>query len=380
MLTDLDLLARLVSFDSTSSKSNVPLADFICEYAGSGASITRVPSPIEPKTTLVIRFGPETTDDRDGLILSGHMDVVPALEPDWKSNPFELTEREGRLHGRGAADMKGFLAIALNAAVRMAKQRLRAPLVLIYTYDEEVGTLGAKQFLEQWPKENVLPRNTVIGEPTSLRAVVAHKGHAKVTIRTRGQNAHSGYPHLGRNAIEPMVKIIVALSKLREELESVRTAASSLFSTVPYPPLNLGVVQGGTAVNIVPAACQLDVGFRGLPGMDATEVIERIREAARDAAECEADLISNSPPFHLRVGSNIEPIVRAHAVDSTDRTVNFATDAGWLQQLDLDCIIFGPGTIEVAHRANEFVPMDELARGARILDAMIRQCCIEEER
>ncbi len=241
------LLARLVAFDTTSSASNLPLADFLCDYLDRpGVRIVRHPSPDGGKTNLAISVGPEH-EDRAGLVLSGHMDVVPAAEPEWRSDPFSMTDAGDRYVGRGTADMKGFLALAANrlaVAASAASAAFRRQLSLLFTYDEEVGTLGARHFTETFPGVARLPRDVVIGEPTSLRVVRAHKGMLRLRLGFRGQAAHSGYPHLGRSAIEPAARAIVALAALRRELESERPPHAEEFPDVPFAALNVGTVVG----------------------------------------------------------------------------------------------------------------------------------------
>jgi acetylornithine deacetylase len=215
-LPDVDLLGRLVGFDTVSHKSNLPLADFVAEYAGPEAAVVRHGTPDGAKANLILRFGPER-DDRSGLALSGHMDVVPAAEEEWESDPFVLRDDGERLYGRGTCDMKGFLAVALNVA-REARG-LKAPLVLVLTHDEEVGTVGARRLVETWPAAASLPRQAIVGEPTGLTVVRMHKGFTKLRVTLQGVSAHSGYPHLGRNAIEGMARVLVSLRGLRQRWE-----------------------------------------------------------------------------------------------------------------------------------------------------------------
>ena len=194
MLSDSALLSRLVGFDTTSRNSNLELADFLCDYVDGTARVTRQPSQDGEKANLILAFGPEGTD-REGLVLSGHMDTVPAEEPGWKSDPFTLTDRGDDLVGRGSCDMKGFLAVATNVA--METKNLKKPLVLVFTYDEEVGTLGARHLAEHWADAGALPRSAIIGEPTSMRVIRLHKGHVKMKrqrIAVGGVPAHSGLP------------------------------------------------------------------------------------------------------------------------------------------------------------------------------------------
>ena len=374
-LTDLDLFRRLVAIDSTSAASNLPIADTLADYVqGAASSIEYVRSPDGRKTNLLIRFGPEGDG---GLILSGHMDAVPATETDWASDPFTLTERGDSYFGRGAADMKGFLAVATNAA--LAAESLRSPLYLLFTYDEEVGTLGAKQFAQTWDRARPLPRHCIIGEPTSFRAVRAHKGHLKLRVTTTGKSAHSGYPHLGENAIEKAQAVLEGLSNLRRRLETEPTEHAQLFSDAPYVPLNIATIHGGTAVNIVPDHCEIDVGIRLLPGMTTAAMLERVHAELgapdRPAAHPSVQVLSDSPPMLLETTSELYRAVLPYATQGRPESVSFASDAGWLQSLGIECLLFGPGAIEVAHKANEFTPKDEFHRAGGILTDLIARFC-----
>lgn len=367
-LSDLDLFRRLVAIDSTSALSNLPIADELAGYAeGKASSIEYLHAPSEEKANLLIRFGPEGDG---GLILSGHMDAVPATESTWDSDPFTLTEREDRYVGRGAADMKGFLAVAMNAAI--SAESLRKPLYLLFTYDEEVGTLGARQFAQTWDRARPLPKHCIIGEPTSFRPVRAHKGHLKLRITTTGRSAHSGYPHLGENAIEKARPVLDALATLRRELEAEPTEHAELFSDAPYVPLNIATIHGGTAVNIVPDRCAIEVGIRLLPGMTSEGMVDRVRNGMGDA---QLEILSESPPMLLDKQSAIYQAVLPHALQGRPESVSFASDAGWLQSLGIDCLLFGPGAIEVAHRPNEFTPKDEFHRAGGILRELIARFC-----
>jgi acetylornithine deacetylase len=384
-LSDADLLSHLVAFDSTSRNSNLPIADFLCDYLDRPwIRIDRNPSADGTKANVIAWIGPAPRDDRAGLVLSGHMDVVPADEAGWRNDPFTLADEGDRWVGRGACDMKGFLALATNLATEVAPDRLRAPLALVFTYDEEVGTLGAKRLLESYGPGASLPRAAVIGEPTSLRVARAHKGHLKLRITLQGRSAHSGYPHLGMNAIEPAGRVICALTGLRRELERDEALHRELFPEVPFVPLNVGTVHGGAAINVVPDRCVVEVGVRPLPGLPGTEasaaLAERIRRAAvAAAAPCEpvVEILSDSPPLLLDESAPIHRHLRELVGQSETTTVSFATDAGWLQRLGLDCAIFGPGTIEVAHKPNESLPKSELAAARGLLARTVRRFCEE---
>ncbi|MBA3344715.1 MAG: acetylornithine deacetylase [Gemmatimonadales bacterium] len=377
-LSDAALLARLVAINTTSRLSNLPLADFVSDYLDRpGIRISRNFSPDGTKANLHVAAGPHDGSGA-GLTLSGHMDVVPAEEPGWRSDPFVLTEVDDTLVGRGAADMKGFLALAINRLAALDPARLHAPLVLLFTYDEEVGTLGARRFVESWPEPERLPRDVLIGEPTSLQVVRLHKGMLRVRLTFEGQAAHSGYPHLGRNAIEPAGRAIVALAELRRVLEAERPLHGEHFPEVPFAPLNVATVAGGSAINVIPDRCLIQIGVRLLPGMPAASMVERIRTAVAESLPDQSfslELLSESPAMVLPEEEALHRELCDMVEQRGTRSVAFATDAGWLQTAGLRCVLFGPGSIEVAHRANEFVPRDELRRAGQIVQRLIHRRC-----
>lgn len=378
-LPDAALLERLVAFDTTSRLSNLPLLEFVSDYLDRpGIALQRLPSPDGTKANLVVRVGPDA-DDGAGLTLSGHMDVVPAEETDWRSAPFRLTRSGDTWVGRGAADMKGFLALAINRVAAADPDRLRRPLALLLTYDEEVGTLGARRFAETTDPSVALPRDVVIGEPTSLRVVRLHKGMLRLQLVFHGRAAHSGYPHLGRSAIEPAARAITALARLRATMESERPPHGEHFPEVPYAALNVGMVSGGSAVNVIPDRCAVQLGIRLLPGMTAEDMTERIRgtvERALPEERFELGSLGESPAMMLEEDARLHRELAGLVGQSGTASVAFATDAGWLQRAGYRCVIFGPGSIEVAHRANEYVPIAELERGGAVLDDLIRRRCV----
>ncbi len=382
-----ELLARLIAFDSTSVHSNLPIADFLCDFLDRpGVRIDRNPSADGSKVNLVVRLGPELSQPGEGLTLSAHMDVVPAGDG-WNSDPFVLTEGtldDGRdcWFGRGTADMKGFLALAVHAAARLDLGSLRAPLALVLTFDEELGCLGAAHLAATWPREDPLPKNTVIGEPTSFAAVRLHKGHLKVHIEITGTSAHSGYPHLGVHAIEPAGAIISALSELRRQLESERPAHHEHFPDTPFVALNIARVCGGDAINVIPDLCEIDLGLRLLPEMDSAPILARVEEAVATAAltcdagdRCTVEVINETPPMLLTDSAPIYRAVCEMTGQQETVSASYGTDAAWLQYLGLDCLIFGPGTIRVAHKPNEFLPKNEFHQGGRYVAQLIHRFC-----
>ena len=306
------------------------------------------------------------------------MDVVPAGEPEWRSDPFTMTDAGDRYVGRGTADMKGFLALATNRVATADASALRRPLCLLFTYDEEVGTVGARRFTESFAGMERLPREVVIGEPTGLGVVRAHKGMLRLRLGFRGLAAHSGYPHLGRSAIEPAARAIVALAGLRHAMEAERPPHAEQFPDVPFAALNVGTVSGGSAANVIPDRCEIQLGIRLLPGMSATDMAARVAEAVR-AATAEPytlEQVSESPAMVLEEDAPLHRELCEMVGQHGSRSVMFATDAGWLQRAGFACVLFGPGSIEVAHRPNEFLPVAEFSRAGEVLDALIQSRCV----
>ena len=379
-MTREELLRRLVAFDSRSQVSNRGIADFICDCVdGPGVRIVRNESPDGAKVNVVAARGP-ARDDRSGLVLSGHMDTVPFGEPEWASDPLVLTCRDGRYLGRGVCDMKGFLALAVERFVA-TPAGLEHPLVLLLTYDEELGTLGARRLVETWPTGAPLPRAALIGEPTALEVVRMHKGHLKLRVVLLGRAGHSAYPGSGRNAIEMAGAVIPALIGLGRELEAEAPPEAAAFGEVPYATLNLATISGGTALNVIPGRCALELGIRLLPGTSGAGVTDRVRravEGAVGAGSYALEPISESPPMATPETAPIHAALCALAGQSGSRAVAFTTDGGWLGTLGLDCVVFGPGSIQAAHKPNEWLPVAEFERAAGLLEALVRDWCVAQ--
>ncbi len=367
------MLAEFIAINSVSSEPVVGMVDAICNRLDRpGISLERLPAGEPGKLNLIARIGP-AVENGEGLVLSGHMDVVPPGDG-WSSDPFRLTERGDRLVGRGSADMKGFLALAVARMAAVHPASLRAPLVLLFTCDEETGTRGARHLFSTWDPSRRLPSATIIGEPTSLGVVSAHKGHLRLRCTFTGVPAHSGLPHLGRNAIEPAGRAIVALSELRETLEDERLPASERFPEVPFVVLNIATISGGTAFNVVPGHCVLDLGIRTLPGGDASVLVERVRECIASAvghSPFTLEVMGETPPMMTATDTPVHQWLARRAGQQEPRSVSFASDGGWLARLGLDCVLWGPGSIDVAHKPDEFLPVNQFVEAGRILDEAI---------
>ncbi|MBL8878453.1 MAG: acetylornithine deacetylase [Phycisphaerales bacterium] len=379
-LTDMELLARLIAFDTTSARPNRPLADFICDYLSCGAARIERFDDAAGKTNLIVRIGPQC---EGGLVLCGHMDTVPADEPDWSSGPFEMVERGGRLFGRGTCDMKGFVALAMNSmAAAAGGEALRRPLALLLTHDEEVGGLGAQRLVRECAGVATLPRSVIIGEPTRLAVVRMHKGHLKLRITIRGRPAHSGLPHLGINAIERIIDVLQGLRATAAAWRDRCPANSEYFPECSFSVLNIGMLRAGSAVNIVPEQAVVDIGIRLLPGQRSSDAIAEITAMVlalpaeiREAATLE--IVNDNPPLLCDEQAEINRKLCEMLGQRDSRGVSFASDAGILSAAGLQCVLWGPGDMQQAHRANEYLEVEQLQIARRRLDEFVNRFCRE---
>ena len=288
-----ELLARLVGFATVSRDSNLELIGFIRDYLAShGVHSELIYNPERTKANLFASIGPE---DRGGVVLSGHTDVVPVDGQAWSVEPFVLSEREGRLYGRGTADMKGFIASVLAAVPGLTRRRLRLPVHLAFSYDEEVGCLGVRPMLERMQQRPHKPLLCLIGEPTELRPVLGHKGKLAMRCQVRGAACHSAYAPYGVNAIEYAARLIGKLGEIGSRLAQPEHHDPRF--DPPFSTVQTGTIQGGRALNIVPAECQFDFEVRTLPGYDAQAVVDQLQGYARDQLlpQMQACLLYTSP-------------------------------------------------------------------------------------
>jgi acetylornithine deacetylase len=366
MTNVVDTLARMVASPTVSSQPLTELAAFVAERCTSaGFRVEQFPSPGEGKLNLVCSRGPAGTD---GLVLSGHMDVVPVEGQPWTSDPFRLTPRGSRLVGRGTADMKGFIAATLHAIEALPV--LERELVLVWTCDEEVGCLGSRSLVQDLAGR-ALPTACLIGEPTSFRILRMHPGHTAVRVVTTGRAAHSSKPDLGDNAIRKAGRVLERLDVLAEEWRRDVRFADLLER--PFVVMNVATIRGGVAVNIVPDRCTLDVGFRALPGMDEGALIAAMQDRLEGLATVEA--VRSTPALLTAAGTPLERLLAPHSGGRAPGAASFATDGGNLHQLGMAPLVFGPGSIDVAHMADEWVDEGELFRTIPILESIIAQRC-----
>ena len=374
----LEILQTLVGFDTTSRASNLALVEWVETYLdGLGVPHRRVPNADGSKSNLVATLGPATAG---GVVLSGHTDVVPVDGQPWTTDPWTLTERDGRLYGRGAADMKGFLALALAAAPELASKGTRRPVHLAFSYDEEIGCLGAPDMIEVIRAELPSPALVVVGEPTDMVAVNGHKGIATFTVTVIGREAHSSQTQAGVSAIMEAIPLLASLKALGERLERESDPAS------PFTPkgatLTVGVIHGGTAGNILARECRFLFDLRWPPGIDPMQVLASFAAEveALDAAlkarapEAGAHLVRRSftPPLSPEPDGAAEAFARRLTGDNGPaRAVAFAAEAGQFQQAGFSTVICGPGSIAQAHQPDEYIERSQMERGAAFMRRLI---------
>ena len=362
-----EMIERLIGFDTVSAKSNLALIEFVEDYlAGLGVEPHRFENAEGTKANLFATLGPA---EPGGVVLSGHSDVVPVEGQAWDSDPFSVVERDGKLFGRGTCDMKSFIAIALALTPEFLKAPLKKPIQLAISYDEEVGCQGAGSMIEGIESVAPRPRIVLVGEPTSMKVVHAHKGISAFRTRITGHEAHSSLPNIGASASIAAARFGALLADIAEE-KRVSASPDCPFEP-PYTTFNLGTIQSGTAINIIPNSAELTWEFRLLPGDDAEAILARIEEGvARDIlpelqrsqpeAGIVTEAIAKAPPLQPEPGGPAEELARRLTGHNACSCVSYATEGGLFQEQGYSVVICGPGSIEQAHKPNEFIALDQV--------------------
>lgn len=368
-----DILDRLVAFPSVAGKPNGDIAGWIEAYLAKHATrVTLLPGPEGDRSNLFATIGPA---DVPGYILSGHMDVVPAGEPQWSSSPFTLRREEERLYGRGTTDMKGFLAAALASVPALAKLRLARPIHLAFSYDEEVGCRGVPHLIARLPDLCAKPLGVVVGEPSGMRAVRGHKGKAAARVIINGRSGHSSRPDLGLNAIHALSH---ALSAAVSEAERLTHGPFDTAFEPPYSSLQAGVVAGGQSVNIIPDTATLDLEARAIPGVDPASLLAPVKARAEalaaDGFRIEWTPMSAYPAMSLAPETALAALLAELTGEAPLAAVSYGTEAGLYQAAGLDAIICGPGNIDRAHKPNEYILASELTACQRLIEALGARC------
>ena len=366
--TPAELLARLVAFDTTSYRSNLGIIAFIEDYLSQhGVASRRVVSDDGEKSSLYATIGP---DDEGGVALSGHTDVVPVDGQTWTSDPFTMRATDGRYYGRGTADMKGFIAAVLAATPDFKRRKLKTPIHFAFSYDEEIGCLGVRPMLAELGKDLPKPRMVIVGEPTSMQVVDAHKGPVRWLVEVKGRAAHSSMAPLGVNAITYAARLVGELERIEGELK--QTVRNARFDP-DYPTVQVTKLEGGTASNIIPISCAFGFEVRALPGLDPGVIERRLRQFAD--TKCLPEMRSVAPeaeisitrtntvtPFGADRMSDVVALALKLTGQNETHTVSFATEAGLFQEAGAPAVVCGPGDIAQAHTADEWIAESEIAK------------------
>ena len=391
----IDWLTRLIGFDTVSRHSNLALIEDVkayCEQLGLSVDLTFNEAKNKANLFVTVPAGANADDVNHGLVLSGHTDVVPVDGQDWTSEPFTATIRGDKLYGRGACDMKGFIACALTMlpqAVKLSNAgQLRRPLHLALSFDEEIGCLGAPLILADLKARGITPDYCIVGEPTNMAMVVAHKGIAVYRCRVHGKSAHSSLIAQGVNAISYASRLVGYVDTLAEEL-STRNGAledgDEIF-TVPYSTLSVGTIHGGTATNIVPNLCEFTFDYRNLPHMTQEDVLAPIQAKI---AELNAQMQARAPETGIELmqeesvpamtdndSAELQSLIAALTGDDERHKVAYATEGGQFTNAGIPTIICGPGSIEQAHKADEYVELNEIVRCDGFLQKLLTSCAV----
>lgn len=372
-----EMLAKLVSFDTVSDKSNLELIAFVEDYlSGHGVSSTRVYDETGEKAALYAMVGPNVDG---GIILSGHTDVVPVSDQIWASDPFTLREEDGKVYGRGAADMKGFVATVLASVPHMLSSDLKRPIHIALSYDEEVGCLGAPPMLEHLLEAGPRPAMAVVGEPTNMKAVTGHKGITFIETEVTGHAVHSSQLHRGVSAISVAAKLIAWIDAQTEHNRET-TSPDNGFDP-PYTTLHCGVIKGGAAHNITASECIFETDIRTIPGdvgrewvkryrhFIDTEILPPMREISPD---CDITIreMANVPGLAPEQDGAAETLVRRLTGDNGTHLVVFATEGGQFQEKGLSTVVCGPGSIDQAHKPDEFIEVQELHKCTAFIERL----------
>jgi acetylornithine deacetylase len=375
-----EILERLVGFPTVSRDSNLDLISFVSGYLASHGIESRLyTDPAGLKANLFASVGPP---DAGGVLLSGHSDVVPVEGQTWTSDPFQLREAAGRLYARGAADMKGFLACAIAALARASRRSLRLPLQLAVSYDEEVGCVGVRSLIDDMESWADLPRLCIVGEPTLLRIAIGHKGKTALRATCRGHAAHSARPDRGQNAIYLGADLVQVIRARQAGIEA--SGPRDPGYEVPYTTLHVGTIHGGTALNIVPDHCGLELEIRNIAADDPTLHVHALREDAHrislqasrhgPAADIHIEVINEYPGLDTPQDSDVVDLVAGLTGDRQCIKVGFGSEGGlFSQRLKIPTVVCGPGSIDQAHKPDEYVTTEQLSRCDGMMDALLER-------
>ena len=381
-LVSLEMIRRLIAFPTVSRDSNLELIHYARDYlAGCGAEIRLTYDDEKRKANLFATLGPR---GEPGIALSGHTDVVPVEGQAWDTDPFTVVEKDGRLYGRGTSDMKSFIAVVLALLPEFLERELKEPLHVALTYDEEVGCIGVGRLIADLARAGIRPGACIVGEPTLMRPVVAHKGKRGYRCRVRGLAGHSAYAPRGVNAVEYAAEAIAYLKGMARRIRDQGPHDRGF--DVPYTTVHTGVVRGGTALNVIPHECNFDFEFRHLPGDDPERLIAEFRNHL--ATRLEPEMRAIDP----HAGFTLEPLSEIPVLDAGPETeivgltqelsghaeigkVSFGTEGSQFQRAGIPTVVCGPGSIEQAHKPNEYVALEQIAQCEAFMRRLMDRVC-----
>lgn len=365
-----ELIQKLVGFDTVSRNSNLDLIEFIRSYlTANGVESRIIPSADGNKANLFATIGPQ---NRGGVMLSGHTDVVPVDRAEWISDPFCVEERDGKLFGRGTADMKGFVAVALAQVPYFQSVDLKTPIHLAFSFDEEVGCLGVRPMIEAIKTMDVQPVLGVIGEPTNMQVMTGHKGNVSTRVHVRGHECHSSRAPTGVNAVEYAAEMIAFIKALARRMAA--EGARDFAYDVPHTTAHVGKVEGGTALNVVPRDCRFEFEFRFLPADDPRELLAEVKDYARDTLEPLMQAVDpdtgftweekfSFPGLETDEDAPVVSLVTALCKNEKTARVAYGTEGGlFFERAGIPSVICGPGDIDQAHKPNEYISLAQVAK------------------
>ena len=364
----LAMIERLIAFPTVSKDSNLGLIEWTRDYlAGLGATSRLTYDATGKKANLFATLG---EGSRPGLVLSGHTDVVPVEGQAWDTDPFKATVVGDKLYGRGSADMKGYIATALVMAPKFLARNADAPLHFAFSYDEEVGCLGVRSLIQDLKDIGLKTAGCIVGEPTLMQPIIAHKGTHRFRCCITGREAHSSYTTQGVNSIEYAARIIVYIRQMADRLAQIETRDYAF--TVPFTTMQTGLIRGGLAANIVPKDCEFIFEARTLPGASEHKLFQEVKDYAATLlpemqrvepnAAIKLDMIASAPGMNMQESDDIVKLAASLTRNKPNGAVSYGTEGGLFQAAGIPTVICGPGDIEQAHRPNEFVSLAQLAQ------------------
>lgn len=377
----IDMIGKLIGFDTTSRNSNLELMAFVGDYLKDlGIESELVHNDEGTKANLYATLGPA---DRPGIALSGHTDVVPVDGQDWHSDPFQVMENNGRLYGRGTSDMKSFIGICLALAPEFLAREISTPLHFAFSYDEEIGCLGVRGLIDSLAQRAVKPSAVIIGEPTEMKVVRAHKGKLSYRCKVKGFEAHSSQSHIGVNAVEAAAEAVSHLKSMARRHRDQGPFDSELVP--PYTTVHTGTIHGGTALNIVPKDCSFEFEFRHLPQDDPHALLDELRDHVAQHIEPEMHSVvpgagfsfepmSHIPGLSTDEDAEVVQLAKALTGQNTTTKVAFGTEAGLFQAGGMPAVVCGPGSIDQAHKPDEFIAQDQINQCEAFMRRLFERC------